>query len=162
MLWPINIADGKVKRGASQLNPLFTRCVEVQKQGCQVHRGHERNGSSEKSDSWKATKRDNNLARTIEYALDEENEEYKDKCALEQLGSQWHTEEEEADEASEPLKNMFPNVEEADARVERTRNRFFHELEEYIRKWRREDGRVGFYLHNCTEICKVAIPNRWT
>ena len=59
---------------------------------------------------------------------------------FEQLGSQFFTEEEEADEARELLKYMLQNVEEADARVERTRNRFFHELEEYTRRWRREDG----------------------
>ena len=80
----------------------------------------------------------------MENAADEEREEHKDKCALEQPERQLRMEEEEAEEARKLVKEMLKNVDDADVRVEKTRARFSHQFEEYMRKWRREEGRVGF------------------
>ena len=84
---------------------------------------------------------DNDLLNTMECAADDERQEYKDKCTLEQQECQLRTEKEEAEEATKLLKEMLKNVDDADARVERTRARFSQEFEEYMRKWRREGGR---------------------
>ena len=83
-------------------------------------------------------RRDNDLLVTMENAAEDKNEEYKHKVALEQLECQLRKEEEEAVEAKQLLK------ENADARVERTRQRFSEEFDIYMNRWRREEGRVSF------------------
>ena len=80
------------------------------------------------------SRRDTDLLKTMENAADEEREEHKDKCALEQPERQSRMEEEEAEEARKLLKKMLKNVDDADARVEKTRARFSQEFEEYMRK----------------------------
>ena len=108
-LWLLNIVDGKIKRGDSQLNngeeahssedvwrstSSDARWTEVTKEMDHLQRViHEKQITRSKSLK-EISKRDNDLTRTIEDALDEESEEYKDKCALEQLRRQLCTEEE--------------------------------------------------------------------
>ena len=42
------------------------------------------------------------------------------------------------------MKETLRNVENADARVERTRQRFSEEFDSCLNRWRREEGQVGF------------------
>ena len=72
--------------------------------------------------------RDNDLMVTMENTVQDDKEEYKHKVAREQLEYQLRREEEEAIEAKQFWKEMLRNVENADARVERTRQRFSEEF----------------------------------
>ena len=60
------------------------------------------------------------------------------------LSANYEKEEEEAVEVKQYLKEMLRNVENVDARVERTRQRFSEEFDSCLNRWRREEGRVGF------------------
>ena len=87
--------------------------------------------------------RGNDIMVTMENIVEDDVEEFS-QVAREELEYQLSREEEEATEAKQFLKVMLRNVENADARVERTRQRFSEEFVSHLNRWRREEGPVNF------------------
>ena len=79
-----------------------------------------------------ALRRDDDLTVTVESAADHKKEEYKHKCALEQLECQLR-------------------MEDADARVARIRHRFSEEFEGYMNRWLREEGFLATQAHRTSQ-----------
>ena len=157
--WLINTANGKVKRGVHQkiIGTKPDHLKKAWKSNCKDAKWTEEMRDLEylqeviydKNTTWhksmkETLKRDNDRLVTMETAAKDEEEEYKGKVALEQRECQLRKEEEEAVEAKQLLKEMLRNVENADARVERTRQRFSEEFDSCLNRWLREEGPVGF------------------
>ena len=57
---------------------------------------------------------------------------------------------------------MLRNVENVDARLERTRQHFSEEFDSCLKRWRREEGRVSFLSVKRVESRKAVTPNHCT